>query len=41
MKILIDHQLPFLLAHGGLQTQIERTKTSLEDAGLEVEYLRW
>lgn len=41
MKILIDHQLPFLLAHGGLQTQIERTKAALENAGLEVEYLRW
>lgn len=41
MKILIDHQLPFLLAHGGLQTQIERTKEALEVAGLEVEYLRW
>jgi len=41
MKILIDHQLPFLLAHGGLQTQIERTKEALESGGLEVEYLRW
>jgi len=41
MKILIDHQLPFLLAHGGLQTQIEHTKAALERAGLEVEYLRW
>jgi glycosyltransferase involved in cell wall biosynthesis len=41
MKILIDHQLPFLLAHGGLQTQIEQTKAALEAAGLEVEYLRW
>jgi glycosyltransferase involved in cell wall biosynthesis len=41
MKILTDHQLPFLLAHGGLQIQIERTKAALEDAGLEVEYLRW
>jgi len=41
MKILFDHQLPFLLAHGGLQTQIERTKAALEEAGLEVEYLRW
>jgi glycosyltransferase involved in cell wall biosynthesis len=41
MKILIDHQLPFLLAHGGLQIQIERTKQALEAAGLEVEYLRW
>jgi glycosyltransferase involved in cell wall biosynthesis len=41
MKLLIDHQSPFLLAHGGLQTQIERTKETLEQAGLEVEYLRW
>jgi glycosyltransferase involved in cell wall biosynthesis len=41
MKILIDHQLPFLLAHGGLQTQIERTKAALKEAGVEVEYLRW
>lgn len=41
MKVLIDHQLPFLLAHGGLQTQIERTKEALEDIGVEVEYLRW
>lgn len=41
MKILIDHPLPFILAHGGLQTQIESTKAALENAGLEVEYLRW
>ena len=41
MKVLIDHQLPFLLAHGGLQIQIERTKEALEGAGIEVEYLRW
>jgi glycosyltransferase involved in cell wall biosynthesis len=41
VKILIDHQLPFLLAHGGLQTQIERTKEALEQAGIEVQYLRW
>jgi glycosyltransferase involved in cell wall biosynthesis len=41
MKILFDHQLPFLLAHGGLQIQIERTKKALEAAGVELEYLRW
>lgn len=41
VKILFDHQLPFLLAHGGLQTQIERTKAALEGQGVEVEYLRW
>ena len=41
MKVLLDHNEPFLLAHGGLQIQIERTKAALELAGLEVEYLRW
>jgi glycosyltransferase involved in cell wall biosynthesis len=41
MKVIIDHQLPFLLAHGGLQIQIERTKQALEAVGVEVEYLRW
>ena len=41
MKVLIDHNEPFLLAHGGLQIQIERTKAALELAGLDVEYLRW
>lgn len=41
MKVLIDHQLPFLLAHGGLQIQIERTKEALKAIGVEVEYLRW
>ncbi|MDB6123734.1 MAG: glycosyltransferase [Pedosphaera sp.] len=30
-----------MLAHGGAQTQIEQTKTSLEKMGLHVEYLRW
>src|SRR5271165_356050 len=41
MKILIDHQLPFALAHGGLQIQIEQTKEALEKMGTEVEYLRF
>jgi glycosyltransferase involved in cell wall biosynthesis len=41
MKVLIDHQLPFLLAHGGLQIQIEQTKAALESIGIEVEYLRF
>jgi glycosyltransferase involved in cell wall biosynthesis len=41
MKILFDHQLPFMLAHGGLQIQIERTKESLEKIGTEVEYVQW
>lgn len=30
-----------MLAHGGLQIQIEQTKSALEAAGLEVDYLRW
>lgn len=41
MKILFDHSLPFLLAHGGFQTQIEQTKAALEKLGVEVEWLRW
>lgn len=41
MKILFDHPFPFLLAHGGVQVQIEQTKAALEQAGLEVEFLRW
>ena len=41
MKILFDHPNPFLLAHGGFQTQIEQTKAGLIAVGVEVEYLRW
>src|SRR5712691_1763994 len=41
MKILFDHPNPFLLAHGGFQTQIEETKGALEKLGVVVEYLRW
>jgi glycosyltransferase involved in cell wall biosynthesis len=41
MKILFNHILPFSLAHGGAQIQIEQTKSALERAGLEVEFLRW
>lgn len=41
MKVLIDHPNPFLLAHGGFQTQIEGTKKGLQEIGLEVEWLRW
>ncbi|MDD5350482.1 MAG: glycosyltransferase family 4 protein [Chthoniobacteraceae bacterium] len=41
MKILFLHGLPFSLAHGGVQTQIEQTKAGLEQVGVEVEYLRW
>jgi glycosyltransferase involved in cell wall biosynthesis len=41
MKILFNHDLPFLLARGGIQTQIEQTKAALERLGIEVEWLRW
>lgn len=41
MKILFDHGMPFALAHGGFQIQIEQTKRALEEIGVEVEWLRW
>jgi glycosyltransferase involved in cell wall biosynthesis len=41
MKVLFDANLPFALAHGGAQIQIEQTKKGLEEAGVEVEWLRW
>jgi len=41
MKVLFDANLPFALAHGGAQIQIEQTKKGLEEAGAEVEWLRW
>jgi glycosyltransferase involved in cell wall biosynthesis len=41
MKILFDHPLPFALAHGGAQIQIEQTKIALEKTGVEVEFVRW
>src|SRR5580765_2667785 len=41
MKVLFDCHVPFMLAHGGAQTQIEQTKSALEKIGIEVEFLRW
>lgn len=41
MKILFDCPVPFQLAHGGAQIQIEQTKAALEKIGVEVEFLRW
>ncbi|HEX3797488.1 MAG TPA: glycosyltransferase family 4 protein [Verrucomicrobiae bacterium] len=41
MKVLIDHQNPFLLMHGGLQIQIEQTKAALDAIGVDTEFLRW
>lgn len=41
MKVLFDHSLPFSLAHGGFQLQIEQTKAAMTELGVEVECLRW
>jgi glycosyltransferase involved in cell wall biosynthesis len=41
MKVLFDHAQPFFLAHGGLQTGIEQTKSALEKLGVAVEFIRW
>ena len=37
MKVLLDSNVPFALAHGGAQIQIEQTKKGLEGVGVEVE----
>src|SRR5882672_11143938 len=41
MRVLFNCHVPFMLAHGGAQTQIEQTKSALEKIGVEVEFLRW
>jgi glycosyltransferase involved in cell wall biosynthesis len=41
MKVLFDHHWPFALAHGGFQRQILQTKSALEQAGVETDYVRW
>jgi glycosyltransferase involved in cell wall biosynthesis len=41
MKILLNCHVPFSLAHGGAQIQIEQTQLGLEKIGVEVEPLRW
>jgi glycosyltransferase involved in cell wall biosynthesis len=41
LKVLFDHGQPFILAHGGFQTQIEQTKAGLRQIGIDVEYMRW
>jgi glycosyltransferase involved in cell wall biosynthesis len=41
MKVLLDHHLPFALAHGGFERQLLQTKAALEQAGVEVDYVRW
>jgi glycosyltransferase involved in cell wall biosynthesis len=41
MKILINCPLPFALAHGGQQVQVQRTMAALSANGVEVEAVRW
>ena len=41
MKILINCPLPFALAHGGQQIQVERTLAALEANDVQVETVRW
>jgi glycosyltransferase involved in cell wall biosynthesis len=41
MKILLNCHMPFNLAHGGAQIQMEQTKAALDKIGIDAEYLRW
>jgi len=41
MKILLNCPLPFALAHGGHQIQIQQTLAALEAAGVQAEPVRW
>ena len=41
MKVLFNCLTPFALAHGGMQIQIEQTKAALNQAGVEVDFLKW
>ena len=41
MKVLFSHHVPFFLAHGGLQTQIEALMRELRTLGVQVEPERW
>ena len=41
MKILVNCPLPFALAHGGHQIQIQRTLAALQAVGVQTEPVRW
>jgi glycosyltransferase involved in cell wall biosynthesis len=41
MKIILNHELPFWLAHGGVTKIVQRTEQVLQELGYEVEPLRW
>lgn len=41
MKVLFNCHVPFMLAHGGAQVQVEQTKAALEQIGVETGFLEW
>src|SRR2546426_640085 len=41
MKVLFNCHVPFMLAHGGAQVQIERTMGGLAQLGVEAAPLEW
>jgi glycosyltransferase involved in cell wall biosynthesis len=41
MKVLFYQLKPFLLTHGGLQTQVLQTRDALGKLGIEADFLRW
>src|SRR5947209_20203143 len=41
MKVLFNTHVPFGMAHGGAQIQIEHTKTALDQIGVQTDWLRW
>jgi glycosyltransferase involved in cell wall biosynthesis len=41
VKILLNHDLPFSFAHGGVTNIVRRTQAVLEELGYEVEPLQW
>src|SRR5688572_26473600 len=41
MKILLDHPLPFIFAHGGAEVQLHQSLAGLKEIGVGAEFLRW
>lgn len=41
MKVVFDCRVPYMLAHGGLQIQIDQTLAALRRIGVDAEPLRW
>ena len=41
MKVLINCPVPFMLAHGGAQIQIEQTAAALRHNDVDVDFVRW